>query len=166
MQCNPPEKGQRAKARSRRRENGWTFATRSRIWHHKGLNTATARLVTGPIAFFAVVIIGCVTGRGHHATVSGILVLRIITALVVVLHCPIVIIDALLINVLIATPAHLLTIRTLADADHTLGRGRRCEDIVNRWTTAGKQEFRQKNDPPSQGGNELSLHQGLNPLWG
>ena len=165
MQCNRPEKGPPAKARSGTNDGG-IFATRSRIWHHIGLNKPTARLVTGPIALFAVVIIGCVTGRGHHAIVSGILVLRIITTLVVVLHRPIAIIDALLINVLIAAPAHLLTIRTLADADPALGRGRRCKDIVNRWATAGKQKSDQKKSHPSQGAHDLLLHPRSQPVAG
>ena len=161
LETRQPEKGQSGTI-----ESGGILAAHSRIWHHIRLNKPTAGLITGPIALFAVVIIRRVTGRGDHATVSGILVLRIITALVVVLHRPIAIIDALLINVLIAAPAHLLTIRTLADTDPALGRGRRCEDIVNRWAAAGEQEFRQKNDHPSQVGNELSLHPRPQPVVG
>jgi hypothetical protein len=72
------------------------------------------------------------------------LVLRIITALVVILHCPIPIIDALLIAVLIAAPAHLLAIRTLTDADHALRRRGWREDVVNPWATAHKNDADQK----------------------
>ena len=142
------------------------FAPFSLIRYLKGLDTAAAGLVTGPIALLTIVVVRSVTGGGHHATVSGLWGLRIISALVVVLHRPIAIIDALLITVLIAAPAHLPTIRTLADADHAFGGGRRCEDIIDCWTTTGQQESRKDNNHPFQSKNGVSFHEGSQPVAG
>ena len=130
------------------------------------MDTAAAGLVTGPIALLTIVAVRCVTGWGHHATVSGLWGLRIISALVVALHRPIAIIDALLITVLIAAPAHLPTIRTLADANHAFGSGRRREDVIDFWATTRQQESRKDNNHPFQSKNGVSFHEGSQPVVG
>jgi hypothetical protein len=73
-----------------------------------GVNCPPAGLVTRPIAFFTVVIVGSVTNGGYPAIILSLFIGGVIPALIVVLHGPVTVVKALLIQVLVVGPALLL----------------------------------------------------------